>query len=86
MSSRPDLAAVTRLLGAISLLLRRAWALPLFTVSTLFFLVALYRAFVLAGVASVMSAGHIATELVFLTLGILAIWLAHSSKSRGILK
>ena len=56
-------AAVTRLLGAIGLLLRRAWALPLYIVSVVFFLVALYRAFILANVASVMSGPHIAVEL-----------------------
>ncbi|MGH7519419.1 MAG: hypothetical protein ACREOC_18455 [Gemmatimonadales bacterium] len=49
------IAAVTRLLGAVGLLLRRAWALPLYIFSVVFFLAALYRAFVLANVASVMS-------------------------------
>src|SRR5262249_49624722 len=49
------IAAVTRLLGAIGLLWRRAWALPLYIISLVFFLVALYRAFILANVASVMS-------------------------------
>lgn len=80
------IAAVTRLLGAIGLLLRRAWALPLYVVSLIFFLVALYRAFFLANVASVMSGGHIATELFFLALSIFAIWFAHANKSKGILR
>lgn len=47
------IAAVTRLLGAIGLLVRRAWALPLYVISVVFFLVALFRAFELADVASV---------------------------------
>jgi len=80
------IAAVTRLLGAIGLLLRRAWALPLYIISVVFFLVVLYRAFILANVASVMSGPHIAVELVFLALSIFAVWFAHKNKSRGILK
>ncbi len=79
-------AAATRLLGAIALLLRRAWALPLYAISAVFFLVALYRAFILANVASVMSGTHIAVELVFLALSIFGIWFARKNRSRGILK
>jgi len=80
------IAAATRLLGAISLLLRRASALPLYSISVVFFIAALWRAFVLANVASVMSASHIAVEFVFLTLSIFAIWFARANKIKGILK
>jgi hypothetical protein len=80
------IAAASRLLGAIGLLLRRAWALPLYVISVVFFLAALYRAFVLANVTSVMSGPHIAVELVFLALSIFAVWFARKSKSKGILK
>jgi hypothetical protein len=80
------IAAVARLLGAIALLLRRAWALPLYVISLVFFLAALYRAFFLAHVASVMSGGHIATEVVFLALSVFAVWFARGGKSRGWLK
>lgn len=80
------IAAVTRLLGAIGLLLRRAWALPLYIISVVFFLVALYRAFVLANVASVMSGPHIAIEIVFLALSIFAVWFARENKSKGVLR
>ena len=79
------IAALTRLLGAIGLLLRRAWALPLYIISVVFFLVALYRAFILANVASVMSGPHIAVEFVFLALSVFAVWFTHESKLRGIL-
>lgn len=78
-------AAVTRLLGGIGLLLRRAWVLPVYIISTAFFLVALYRAFILADVARVMSGPHIAVEVVFLALGIFAIWFAHENRSKGVL-
>jgi len=80
------IAAATRLLGAIGLLLRRAWALPLYIISVVFFLAALYRAFFLANVASVMSGVHITIELVFVALSIFAVWFAHANKSKGILK
>jgi len=79
-------AAVARLLGAIALLLRSAWALPLYLVSLPFFLMALYRAFVLADVATVMSLGHIATEVGFVTLSVFAIWFAYKCKANGTLQ
>ena len=80
------IAAMTRLLGAIGLLVRRAWALPLYIVSTVFFLIALYRAFVLANVSSVMSGQHIAVEVVFLALSIFGVWFARQNRLNGILR
>ena len=79
-------AALARLLGAIALLLRSAWALPFYLVSLPFFLLALYRAFVLADVAKVMSMGHIATEVVFFLLSVFAVWFAYKFKANGTLK
>lgn len=78
-------AAATRLFGAIGLLLRRAWALHLYAVSLPLFLLALFRAFVLADAASGMSGPHVAVEVVFVGLGIFAIWFAHEFRSRGVL-
>lgn len=78
-------AAVSRLLGAIGLLLRRAWALPLYILSAVLFLAALYRAFILANAVGVMSGPHIAVELVFLALSIFAVWFAHKNRSSGVL-
>jgi hypothetical protein len=78
-------AAAARLMGALGLLLRRAWALQLYVISALFFLVALYRAFVLAEVASVMSPQHIAVEATFLALSLFAIWFAYANKRKGVL-
>ena len=80
------IAAATRLFGAIGLLLRRAWALPLYIVSVVFFLGALFRGFVLANVSSVMSGPHIAAEIVFLALSIFGVWFARQNKLTGILK
>lgn len=80
------IAAAARLLGAVGLLLRRAWALHLYVISTIFFAAALYRAFVLASVADVMSAPHIAIEAVFLSLSIFAIGYARWGKAKGLLR
>ena len=49
-------------------------------------MVALYRAFILANVAKVMSGPHIAVELVFIALSIFAVWFTHENKSKGVLK
>ncbi len=78
-------AAAARLLGAIGLLLRRAWALHLYVISAVFFVTALYRAFVLANVAAVMSAAHVAVEFAFLSLSVFAVWFAYRNKSKGVL-
>lgn len=80
------LAAASRLLGAIGLLLRRAWAQPCYVVATAFFLVALFRAFLLANVASVMSPQHIATEGLFLALSLFGIWFARMGAAKGMLR
>ncbi len=79
-------AAASRLLGAVALFFRSAWALPLYVISLAAFLVALYRAFVLANVAEVMSGPHIAVEGVFFALSLFAIWFALDNRSKGILK
>ena len=79
------IAALARLFGAIGLLLRRAWALPLYIIALIFFLVALFRAFVLANAAEAMSTGHITTQVVFVALSFFAVWFAHSNRSKGIL-
>jgi hypothetical protein len=80
------IAAATRLLGAVGLLLRRAWALPLYAVSLVFFLAALYRGFFLADAADAMSAPHVAVEALFVALGVFAIWFAHRRKAKGVLR
>jgi hypothetical protein len=74
------IAAAARLLGALGLLMRRAWALPCYVVSALFFLV-----FSLGDAASAMSPPHIAVEAVFLALSLFAIWFAYANKRTGVL-
>ena len=79
------IAAVCRLLGAIGLLLRQTWAQPFYIASLIFFLAALFRAFILANVASVMSGAHIGIEVVFLVLSIFAVYFAYWNKTKGTL-
>jgi hypothetical protein len=66
--------------------MRRAWALPLYVVSLAAFAVALFRAFVLGGAGEAMSGAHIAIEVVFVALGLFAIWFSRTSKTQGILQ
>ena len=80
------IAAACRFFGAIGLLLRRAWSAPFYVASLAFFLAALFRAFVLADVASVMSPRHIAIEFVFVGLSVFAIWFAYRCKAAGLLR
>lgn len=80
------IAALARLFGAIGLLARRAWALPLYVVSLVFFLAALYRAFVLANAFEAMSPPHIGIQVVFTLLTLFAIWFAFRNKYVGTLR
>ncbi len=80
------IAAAARMVGAIGFLLQRTWALPAYVISLVFFLVALYRAFVLANVSRVMSPAHIAIEILFLALTVFAIWFAYKCNSTGLLR
>jgi len=79
------IAAVTRLGGAVGLLLRRAWALRLYSLALIFFLAAMFRAFILANAATAMSPRHIVIEIVFVALSIFAVMYAKQMKCQGIL-
>lgn len=78
-------AAACRLFGAVGLLMQSAWAPPLYVLSLIFFLAALFRAFVLSNAAEAMSARHIAIEVVFVGLTLFAIWFAYANKAKGVL-
>lgn len=80
------IVAVTRLLGAICLLLRRSWALPLYAASMILVFVIMYRGFVLANVASVIRNSQIGVEILFIALSIFAVWFARRAKTRGLIK
>lgn len=78
-------AALTRLLGAMALLMHNSWALPLYAVSLALVLAIMFRGFVLADVASVIRGSQVALEVVFLLISGFAVWYAYFSNSNGTL-
>lgn len=79
-------AAATRFLGGLSLLLNRAWALPLYAVSLGLVVVIMFRGFVLADVASVIRRSQMILEIVFLLLSVFAVWYAWRQVLSGVLR
>lgn len=79
-------AALTRLLGAIALLLRSARALHLYAVSLALVVVIMFRGFVLADVASVIQSSQVALEIAFLLISVFAVWYARKQTRSGVLK
>lgn len=79
------IAAITRLGGGMGLLLRKRWSQQLYFASCLCVCVLMFRAFVIADVASVIDATQIAIEALFLTLSFFAPWYAHRSNKLGLL-
>jgi hypothetical protein len=80
------LAALTRLFGAICLLLRKHWALLFYGVSLCLVTVIMLRGFVLADVASVIRGSQIVLEFVFLSISVFAVWYANRQIQNGVLK
>jgi hypothetical protein len=80
------LAALSRLFGALFLLLRLAWAFHLYVLSLGFVTAIMFRGFVLAGVASVIRSSQIALEIVFLLISVFAVWYSKLQIRNGVLK
>lgn len=80
------LAAITRLFGAIGLLLRRSWTAVLYSVSLACVAIIMFRGFVLEDVASVIRNSQIGVEMLFMALSIFAVWFAITSNSKGLLR
>lgn len=78
--------AITRLLGGIGLLLRRAWALTLYAISLVLFLLIFIRAFFFAGITDVIRGSQVAVELLFVFLSVFAVWFAKKMRSDGLIK
>lgn len=79
------LAVFLGVFGAIGLLLRKAWAVPLYIASLVFILISMFKGFVLDGAAKHMSGAQIGMEVVVILLGIFAVWFARKKKAKGIL-
>lgn len=75
----------SRLIGAVGLLMRRAFAVPLFAVSLVFILISKFRGFILSDAASVMTAPHIALEIFMVVLSAFALWFAWRMKASGVI-
>lgn len=78
-------AALTRLLGGIALLLRKGWALPCYVISFIFVAIIMFRGFVLADVASVIRNSQVVLEFVFLAISAFAVWFAYVNRNNGTL-
>ncbi|MEL6870745.1 MAG: hypothetical protein AAFO81_13180 [Pseudomonadota bacterium] len=70
------LTAVTRLGGAVALLLQHQWALPLYALSLGCMVLLMFRAFVLADIASVIRPSQVMLEFAFLAISLFAVWFA----------
>ena len=80
------LAVCTGILGALCLILRRAWAVPLYTLSLLFIIISLSKMFLLDKVHNLMSSGQVGMEGIVFCLGILAVWISRKAKKENWLK
>lgn len=80
------IAVFSGLLGALCLVLRRAWAVPLYMISLLCVIISLFFMFVIAKSHTMMSGGQIGMEGVVFALGVLGVWFARKAKANGWLK
>lgn len=80
------IAVISGALGALGLLLCRAWAVPLYIVSLLCIIISLFSMFGLDKLHTVMSGGQIAMQGVVLALGLFSAWFARKKKAKGWLK
>ena len=74
------------LLGAIALLLRRGWALPLFAISLLAVLVQFGWSFLIAGAAEKVGSSAYALPAAIIVIGALLVWFASTASRRGWLR
>ena len=80
------IAVCSGALGAISLVLRRSWAVPLYMISLLFIILSLLDMFVLGKAHKLMSSSQIGMEGVVFCLGVLAVWTSRTAKNKNWLK
>lgn len=70
-------------LGCVLLLLRKAWAYPLFIMSLLALLVQNYHGFVLADGAAAFGAGGVVLTILIIAIGAYLIWYSIGAKDKG---
>ena len=79
------IAVFSGVAGAICLLLRKKWAVQLYTVSLVFILISMFKGFILDRAGSMMSAGQIFMEFMVIILAIIAVWFSRKKRAAGIL-
>jgi hypothetical protein len=76
------LAVTSGFLGAVSLLLRRSWAAPLYMLSLLFISISLGKMFLLDKAHTMMSGGQVGMEGIVFLLGVLAVWVSRTANNK----
>lgn len=79
------IAVFSGVAGAICLLLRKKWAVQLYTISLVFILISMFKGFILDKAGSMMSATQIGMEFAVVVLGIIAVWFSRKKRAKGIL-
>ncbi|NNC77672.1 MAG: hypothetical protein HKN77_06865 [Woeseiaceae bacterium] len=77
--------ALTRLLGGIALAFQSSWAVPIYAISLCIVCVIMFRAFVLADVASVIHTSQVFLEAGVMALSIFSVWFSYRQHHLGIL-
>lgn len=73
------------LLGSIALLLRKAWAVPLFVASLVAVVVQMAHAFFMTALFEVKGAGAAILPLLILAIAAYLVWFSRSARERGVL-
>lgn len=79
------IAVFSGVAGAVALLLRKKWAVQLYTVSLVFILISMFKGFILDQAGSMMSTTQIAMEFLVIAFGAFAVWFARKKRAKGIL-
>lgn len=80
------LAVFSGALGALCLLLRRNWAVPLYMISLFFVVISIGNMFIIDKAHKLMSGGQIGMEGVVFCLAVLAVWISRKAKNSNWLK
>ncbi len=70
-------------LGAIGLVLKKAWAVPLLVLSLIAVLIQFFNAFVLQNGIATVGANAVAFPLVIIAIGVIQAWLARKWRAAG---
>lgn len=73
-------------LGCIALLMRQAWALPVFVVSLVAILVQMTHAFLISAMLEVQGTAGAGLPLLIIVIGVYLVWFAKSAKQKGWIK